>query len=114
MKKPKRLFRNRPIDHGKLFRQALADVEAESRAARAEMDRIIGPIPPGADKLRKAAEEIDPTAIFSVETPDGQVVTTTGATLVAMAKCLVAMVDAHEAGDAVAHRRACLAFLEAL
>jgi hypothetical protein len=112
MRKPKRLFRQRPsIDHGKLFRAALASVDAERHAARAAMDRAIGPIPPQIEQLRRACQIIDPSVTYSVRTPDGQVVTSTGAELVQAARLMIAMADAHEAGDESALCRAVLAFL---
>lgn len=91
-KPPKRLFRSR-------------------RTARAAMDAAIGPIPPGVEKLRQAARTIDPAGSYSLQTPDGQVVTTTGAELRSTVQLLLDIADAHEAGDEEAHRRACLALL---
>jgi hypothetical protein len=94
-KPPRRLFRSRG-------------------ATKAEMDAAIGPIPPGVEQLRHAIETIDPSATYSVKTPEGQVVTSTGAELLATARACVAIADAHEAGDKAALRRAALAFLGSL
>jgi hypothetical protein len=110
--KPKRLFRKRHIpDHGKLFLRAMADDEAERHAARAAMDRAIGPIPPGVDRLRREVDTIDPTAVYCVEIA-GQVVTSTGLELIATACSAIALADAHEAGDEAALRRAARALLQ--
>jgi hypothetical protein len=66
-KLPRRLFRSR-------------------RAARAAMRAAIGPEPPQVQQLRDAVKVIDPKASYSFETPDGQVVTSTGAELLETAR----------------------------
>lgn len=79
MKRPRRLFRNRPAPPA---------------------------IPPGVDRLRDARKAIPPWQTYRVELPDGRTLAATGAELIRDADAILALVDAQRGGDEAGMRRA--------
>ena len=77
-------------------------------ASAARIRAAVGPVPPGADRLRRARGVIDPNAVYRAILPDGQVISQTGAAMIETADAFVALADAQEAGDEEALRQAVL------
>ena len=59
----------------------------------------LGPVPPGADDLRRVRRIIDPRAVYRAILPDGQVISQTGAAMIETADAFLAVTDAQEAWD---------------
>jgi hypothetical protein len=80
------------------------------RSRRGALDRAIGPIPPGVERLRRAIYTLDPAATYRAVV-NGQVLAYKGSELIETAKGVIAIADAHQAGDEQRLRLAALGFL---
>ena len=67
--------------------------------AAARITAAVGPIPPRVADLHRVRHTIDPGAVYTVNLGNGQVLSSTGAELLATANALLALVNAQEAGD---------------